>query len=142
MAKWAIQNNSEVLAAARIRWKNENNSTWVNFNSFTLIKCTFPSYFQSSFLSVYFLEILKNQLNIFKMITTTSNDFRIATFRKTNFCNEYLKNVSISFIAKHYTNLSYGISKIMIKTIGKVLDYLIVFYVWIFYASAEKPKFL
>ena len=42
--KWAIQNNSDALAATHIKWKNGNNSTGVNFNSITLIDGTFPSW--------------------------------------------------------------------------------------------------
>ena len=41
VAKWTIQNYSDALAAAHIKWKNVINSTWVNFNSFTLTKRTF-----------------------------------------------------------------------------------------------------
>ena len=33
----------DTLAETHIKWKNENISTWVNFNSITLIKCTFSS---------------------------------------------------------------------------------------------------
>ena len=43
-AEWTIQNNSDTLSAAQIMWKNENNSTWVNFDPFTLIKRTFSSW--------------------------------------------------------------------------------------------------
>ena len=43
-AKWAIQNNSDALATAHIKWENKNNSTWVNFNSFTLIKYSLSSW--------------------------------------------------------------------------------------------------
>ena len=39
--KWVIQNNLDALAAINLKWKNEKNSTWVNFNAFTLIKCNF-----------------------------------------------------------------------------------------------------
>ena len=34
-AEWAIQNNSNELVATHTKLKNENNSTCVNFNSFT-----------------------------------------------------------------------------------------------------------
>ena len=39
-AKWATQHNSDKLKSTLLKWNNENNSTRVNFNSFTLIKCT------------------------------------------------------------------------------------------------------
>ena len=42
-AKWAIQNKSDALAAAHLKWKNENNTTRVNFKSFTLKKITLSS---------------------------------------------------------------------------------------------------
>ena len=42
-AKWAVQNNSDALAAAHIKQKKENNSTRINFNSFIFIKRTFSS---------------------------------------------------------------------------------------------------
>ena len=34
----------QMQAATHIKWKNQNNWTWVNFNSFTLIKSTFSSW--------------------------------------------------------------------------------------------------
>ena len=40
---WTIQNNSDALVATHPKWKNENNSAWVNFNSLTLIKLTFSN---------------------------------------------------------------------------------------------------
>ena len=38
-----IQNSSNALAAAHTKGKNENSSTWINLNSFTLIKRFFSS---------------------------------------------------------------------------------------------------
>ena len=43
-AEWEVQNNSDALAATHMKGKNENNSIWVNFNSFTVIKRTFSSW--------------------------------------------------------------------------------------------------
>ena len=42
-AKWAIQNDSDALAATHKKGKNETNSISYNFSSFTLIKLAFSS---------------------------------------------------------------------------------------------------
>ena len=51
----ATQNNLGTLAATLLKLNDQNNSTWVKFNSFTFIKCTFSSsvFFKSLILIVY-----------------------------------------------------------------------------------------
>ena len=38
------KNNSDALEATYTKWKIENNSIWVNFNSFIFIKSKFSSW--------------------------------------------------------------------------------------------------
>ena len=72
--KWTIQSNSDALAAARIKWKNEINSTFIHFNSFTLIKR--PS--QVELFSIFFF---KHEYNNIKSIFKNKFKERVDIFK-------------------------------------------------------------